>query len=135
MRCFVLCGLIAVLASACGEETFTCEEGDQVGTYLVSYAFQSGTCGNIPSSVIVIGPNSTTAGCTTDGTASEDGCDVSGTITCVDSESGYTLIETGKLSQLDAAGDRFEGIMNLTIKDSTNAVLCAGVYKITYKRQ
>lgn len=102
----------------------------RTGAYTVSFAEQSGTCGDLPAQ-IVIAEEPDDPACV--GTTADSGtCTETAAITCPNGDGTATRI-AGQLVW-DAAGQTGSGTWQITLFDGANNVLCQSTYKVTAGR-
>lgn len=135
--------LLTILALGCGggddsDESFTCELGTIVGTYLLSTEILDGNCGEQTSSLIQLDPNADT-GCVnvTEPRASEDRCTFETHAICPFDEfaPGASVESTTFTRQDNDDASRLSGTMTITILDGNGTGVCFGTYRVRYERQ
>jgi hypothetical protein len=148
-------GMLSACSGADGEPaeplpTSCSPESDRVGTYRLTWAEQSGSCGPIDSSLVALHPESGDQGVDADGFGcevrseliSDGGCKVERSLICRDrvedrtAWGGYVVTTTDMIMvtrQVTASGSRLEG--TATVAFSSNAGRCRSTYAITAVRQ
>ncbi|HLV21368.1 MAG TPA: hypothetical protein VKZ49_10810 [Polyangiaceae bacterium] len=139
----IICALGLLGTAACSggdapEEpgNFTCAPGDVVGTYSVQYEQLSGDCSALPDGPLEIDADDTPdAGCAYEmaPTFSDDGCESSAIVTCI--EEGLATTVGGTTRQEAADGSRISGQLEVTVRDAASGdFICQGTYRITGTR-
>ena len=123
-------------AVACGPD---CSKDDLDGTYLVMTTERSGTCGDMGDFVSQMnhGESTQEPGCTPSYSRwSDDECTNEASGVCTGTADNIRTEATGSLTQKDDDGERFEGVIEFTIKDATTGeTLCISTYDLEYERQ
>lgn len=135
-------GLIACSSGSKSDPSSTSDAdrtGDCVGrsgSYFVHYAYQSGNCGTVADSVIVLDETAASAvnsECANATSTSADNCDVTMDVTCANSTSSQ-LTQRGKISWSEN-GENGSGTIEAILIDDDGAQMCDGIYTISYSRQ
>lgn len=149
MRRIVGAGAALLIACAADSQPDTrptsCEKTQRSGTYMMTYAEQSGgTCGAMPSGLVRFDPNAPAGdGCMVQSEAwSEGDCTLERDVTCTGTyasptqyggKGAFTNHMTAVTRQVTADGSRIEGTITMRIELSSGA--CSSTYAVVATRQ
>jgi hypothetical protein len=142
--------VVTMVLAACGDDEdspprpTSCDPTTQrVGTYLMSFAEVSGTCGPVSSQLVSLNPGAEADGCTIHSEVlSEGGCKLERTLTCVaqvrdDTQWGGIAIVTNNTTavtyQRTQDGSRIEGTMTVALDNGRSS--CRSTYSVAAVRQ
>ena len=151
MKLVVMVGVGVVVAGCSGanagsgsvSEGATTKEApgcaERSGQYLVTFRERSGTCGAISEQIVTFGSSAaaaSTSQCTSDGSASADGCKVTFALTCPspDLGKGAKSVSQGTATW-SADGLSGTSLSQLALYEPNGSLACQSTYDLTYKHQ
>lgn len=132
--------LIGVLLAGCSDDgggAQPCDLAHRNGTF-VAHAEEraGGDCGSLPDEVVRVNdPGGLGPGCVKDlpDDASPDRCRYDRSYTCTADDGSQASFDV-TTSETDG-GDRFSGVLAVTLLDPNGDYVCASAYNVTYTRQ
>lgn len=135
MKCLAVFSLAA--ACACGGGV-DCDTNDRSGTYLVTYTYRTGDCGELGSAIVTAGQShGPGVGCALlSSELSDDKCTVDSSVECDDHNTNQKTIMSMSTEQMDDDGELLEGSIVITVRSlGTGQMVCNGTYGLTLDRQ
>jgi len=144
MRCLAL---LTILALGCGggtdeetePESFECNLGPLVGSYLVSFETLGGNCGEQTSALVQLDPNAGASECVnvTEPRVSDDRCrfETHGICPFDQFAPGASVESTSLIRQDNGDASRLSGTVTINILNADGTAYCVGTYRARYVRQ